>query len=94
MTMTLIRSKDWLNIIDKRFTVDMNIDADKNFITTSGKEVQYYTCFDLNIVLTAKHWSYEENSLLIIHMNARSMNKNIDDIQLLLNNLEIKFTVI
>jgi len=88
-----LRNQGQLDIINKFYTVDKDIDPDRNLLNTASKKVSYYTSCELNDqILNTKNTS--DHNLSIIHINARSLNKNINNIELLLNSLNYKFSVI
>jgi len=85
-----IRNCTQLDIISKLTAVDKNIDPDKNLVCVN-KDVLYYTERELNERFAKDDSDYK---ISLLHINARSINKNIDSILLLLNNLTISFKII
>lgn len=92
---TLLRSTDSFNIVDEHFNVDMDIDADNNFVSNTGHDVRYFTSSEFNSNISKSHtWQDPQINLFVIHINSRSIDKNFGEIQQLLDSLLIKFNVI
>lgn len=88
----LLRNLPQLDILNKLTAVDRNIDPDKNLLN-QNKHVSYFTDYELNEFIS-KAKCYDDSCLSVMHLNARSINKNIDNILILLQSLTVKFSVL
>ena len=69
-----------------------DIDPDTNFYKAQCKTSPYFMDSEFNNYVCSK--SLCDDQFSIIHINARSLNKNIDNLKLLINRLRFSFSVI
>lgn len=81
-----------LHLIKNSLTFDRDIDPDKNFVQANCKQSEYYLDYQFNEY--TQNTKIEQNAFSILHVNARSLNKNFHKLELLLNRLNHKFKVI
>lgn len=75
------------------FCINENIDAKSNIGLAISNEVKYYSSSELNALLDTEPYAPGRN-LAVIHINARSINKNYNNILLMLSSLTLKFDII
>lgn len=90
--MNWIKNRYQLNLINNPATVDVDIDPDRNFLKGNCKNSAYFLESEFNKLTLDNNISSKNFSCL--HINARSLSKNIDKLQLLLTRLSHSFSVI
>ena len=91
-------SMDWIkninqfSLLTKPAAVDSDIDPDKNFLKTNCKHSAYFLESEFNKFIMEKNICNSNFSCL--HDNIRSLNANIDKLQLLTAGLMHSFSVI
>ena len=87
-----IKNAQQLKLFSKLKPVDSDIDPDKNsFESELSCNGNYYCDQDLNDFISLSNVS---GRLSVLHFNIRSLNKNMDDLLILLQMLKHKFPVI
>ena len=83
-----------LNNINTNKVIDEDSDPDVNFYNHTKNEDNYYSDNELNKVLKDLGINHSKNHFSLMHLNARSINKNIEAINQMLSSLEISFDLI
>ncbi|CAH3034759.1 unnamed protein product, partial [Porites lobata] len=77
----------------KKFSLSSHHDPDANFFTELV-DCEYYTEENFNEMLHQKNILEVNNCLSLLHLNIRSLHRNLDSLTTLLKNLEFRFSVI
>ena len=77
----------------KKFSLSSHHDPDANFFTELV-DCEYYTEENFNEMLHQKNISEVNNCLSLLHLNIRSLHRNLDSLTTLLKNLELRFSFI
>jgi hypothetical protein len=86
-----VQNADRLKLWTPSLTFDRDIDADRNFLKHKYCETMYCTESQFNLVQNSKDIS---TKFSVIHVNARSLLKNFENILLFIHSLNHKFSVI
>lgn len=85
-----LKNTNQLNLITSSLKIDRAFDPDRNYFQSTFKDSGYLTELQFN---TSAHIK-ESDSFSVLHINARSVDKNLDKITLLLGGINHKFSVI
>ena len=77
----------------KKFSLSSHHDPDANFFTELV-DCEYYTEENFNEMLHQKNILEVNNCLSLLHLNIRSLHRNLDSLTTLLKNLELRFSFI
>ena len=77
----------------KKFSLCSHHDPDANFFTELV-DCEYYTEENFNEMLHQKNILEVNNCLSLLHLNIRSLHRNLDSLTTLLKNLELRFSFI
>ena len=88
-----IRNSAQLQVLSEFAAIDKDIDPDKNLLCFN-KNVSYYTEAELNRFVGENKSRNYNSKMSVLHINARSINKNFDNVMLLINSIKITFKVI
>jgi len=91
-SMDWIKNVNQLSLLTKLAAVDSDIDPDKNFLKANCKHSAYFLESEFNKLIMEKNICNSNFSCL--HVNIRSLNANIDKLQLLTAGLMHSFSVI
>ena len=74
--------------------IDENNDPDLNFFNKTVNEDKYVLDNELNKLIPDLNINYSKDTFSLMHINARSINKNIEAIDQMLSSLRISFDII
>ena len=77
----------------KKFSLSRHHDPDANFLTELV-DCEYYTEENFNEMLHQKNILEVNNCLSLLHLNIRSLHRNLDSLTTLLKNLELIFSFV
>lgn len=76
----------------KSSPIDSDIDPDENFLNETRNSSKYFLTTEFNDFI--KDRNINSSNFSILHINARSLNKNIENVSQLVNTINLKFTAI
>lgn len=86
-----VQNADHLKLQTPSLTFDKDFDADRNYLKYNFNETMYYTESQFNSAQSSKQTS---TKFSVLHVNARSLLKNFENILLFIHSLNYKFSVI
>jgi hypothetical protein len=86
-----IQNQNQLQFVSKTLKMDKEFDADNNYLKALLKNSEYVTELQLNALT---HEESNSKKFSILHVNVRSIVKNIDNTVDLIGSLDHKFSVI
>jgi len=81
-----------LQVFSTSIAYNKDLDPDRIYVKPNYQKSEYYMDFELNEFISNK--SVTSDSFSILHVNACSLNRNLDKLLLLLSRLSLKFSVI
>ena len=86
-SLNYIRSSQQLSVISKHIGSNDDIDPDSNFLASSIKNSPYFMNDEFNDFIRDN--SLTDRNFSILHINARSLTCNMDNLLLLLSNINL-----